>query len=223
MCFHKSYVGIDSVLLGLCITNDYRFLIRSKDPREKTNLVVAPLALLQQWYNEIEDKCKDRQFKCLIYHGTSKSNFLKQCVAKRRTAEQGFQKYDVVITTYSTLSLEWPDEEMQLKKAKKARAAERKKAGEAAGDPDEEDPEFRPSAEGGLFKMSWYRIILDEAQGIRNRSTRISRAVAQLDSTFRWCMTGTPITNSLGDGESLSYSDLEIFESELINHFDPKI
>ena len=40
------------------------------------------------------------------------------------------------------------------------------------------------------------------AENIRNKSTKISRAVAQLDSLYRWALTGTPITNQLGDGTS---------------------
>lgn len=67
--------------------------------------------------------------------------------------------------------------------------------------------------------MGWYRVILDEAraltcavparlattdalelaENIRNRSTKISRSCAQLDSLFRWTLTGTPVTNSLAD------------------------
>lgn len=36
---------------------------------------------------------------------------------------------------------------------------------------------------------------------IRNRATRASRAVARIDCLLRWCLTGTPITNSLSDRE----------------------
>jgi len=41
----------------------------SKDPRCKTNLIVAPLALLNQWKLEIEMKTTNN-LKCLVYHGT---------------------------------------------------------------------------------------------------------------------------------------------------------
>jgi SNF2 family DNA or RNA helicase len=37
------------------------------------------------------------------------------------------------------------------------------------------------------------------AESIRNRQTKISRAVTRIDSLYRWALTGTPITNSLAD------------------------
>jgi len=43
---------------------------RSKDPTCKTTLIIAPLALLDQWKLEIETKT-DCGLKCLIYHGTA--------------------------------------------------------------------------------------------------------------------------------------------------------
>lgn len=41
---------------------------QSTDPNNKTTLIVAPLALLNQWQLEIELKTNDA-LKCLIYHG----------------------------------------------------------------------------------------------------------------------------------------------------------
>jgi SNF2 family DNA or RNA helicase len=41
---------------------------RSVDPARKTTLIIAPLALLDQWKLEIEDK-SNCGFSCLIYHG----------------------------------------------------------------------------------------------------------------------------------------------------------
>ncbi|RDX49056.1 hypothetical protein OH76DRAFT_1483538 [Lentinus brumalis] len=52
---------------------------------------------------------------------------------------------------------------------------------------------------GPMSQTQWYRVILDEAQFVRNRSTRCSKAVAMLRSKYRWCLTGTPITNTLAD------------------------
>ena len=63
----------------------------------------------------------------------------------------------------------------------------------------------------------FFRIILDEAQNIRTRKTKVSRASNELNATYRWALTGyvssrscfssrltpslpsTPIINSLSD------------------------
>lgn len=50
---------------------------------------------------------------------------------------------------------------------------------------------------GVLSQLRYYRVILDEAQYIRNRRTISSQAVARLDSKYRWMLTGTPVTNTL--------------------------
>jgi SNF2 family DNA or RNA helicase len=38
---------------------------------------------------------------------------------------------------------------------------------------------------------------------IRNRSTRASKAAWDLNAIYRWCLTGTPIMNSLVDTFSM--------------------
>ncbi|KAF9003231.1 SNF2 family N-terminal domain-containing protein [Cyathus striatus] len=167
---------------------------RSEDPLCKTNLIIAPTALLDQWKLEIEMKT-NADLKCLIYHGQSKPK-----------KKSDILKYDIVLTTYMTMSLEWPDFETQMKKRQQARTSRRKPKDDfIASDSDEESDNYnRPKRgvrkeRGLLFKIDFYRIILDEAQSIRNRRTRTSRAVTELNSIYRWCLTGTPIVNGLGD------------------------
>lgn len=62
----------------------------------KGTLVVAPLALIQQWSREIEDKVEDsRALRVLVHHGP-----------KRTKRGDDLRKYDVVITTYQTIMSE---------------------------------------------------------------------------------------------------------------------
>lgn len=46
-----------------------------------------------------------------------------------------------------------------------------------------------------LLSYNWHRIVLDEAHIIKNHNTSIHRSICALKSTFRWCVTGTPIHN----------------------------
>lgn len=104
-------------------------LNRSQDALRRTTLILCPVALLDQWQQEIELKT-NLGFKCLIYHGNTK--------VKR---PQEFHIYDVVLTTFQvgefttralassdlflaqTLSFEWPDDEAEERRKKRMKKA----------------------------------------------------------------------------------------------------
>ncbi|KAG9498634.1 hypothetical protein J7337_009444 [Fusarium musae] len=50
---------------------------------------------------------------------------------------------------------------------------------------------------GELFQVNWYRIILDEAHGIKNHTSSGALAVWELNAKYRWALTGTPLANRL--------------------------
>ncbi|KAL3718231.1 hypothetical protein ACJRO7_003375 [Eucalyptus globulus] len=56
---------------------------------------------------------------------------------------------------------------------------------------------------GVLFSVRWFRVVLDEAHTIKSSKSQISMAAAALVANCRWCLTGTPIQNSLEDIYSL--------------------
>lgn len=63
---------------------------------DQTTLVVAPLALIKQWEAEINERVDiDRALKVRVHHGPSRTKSYKD-----------LRKYDVVITTYQTLTSE---------------------------------------------------------------------------------------------------------------------
>ena len=146
---------------------------RSTDPKQKTNLIVAPVALLRQWESEIKIKVKpDRQLSILIYHGKTKG-----------TPWSALRRFDVVLTTYGTLASE----------LRRKDQVDMIKGG---------NPNWQPtSAKDRLSLLGddcrWYRIILDEAQNIKNRTTKNAKAVHCLKARYRFCMTGTPMMNNV--------------------------
>ncbi|KAI8931945.1 hypothetical protein NX059_010846 [Plenodomus lindquistii] len=56
---------------------------------------------------------------------------------------------------------------------------------------------------GGIFSLDYFRIILDEAHYIKNRSSKTAKACYELSAKHRWVLTGTPIVNRLEDLFSL--------------------
>lgn len=149
---------------------------------DKGTLVVAPLALIHQWEAEIKSKVEDsHQLRVCVHHGPGR--------AKRY---DDLQKYDVVITTYDTLSSEHGQSNMET------------------------------GPKVGCFGLHWYRIILDEAHKIKNRTTKVSKAACVLNAEYRWCLTGTPMQNNLDELQSLikflrikPYDDLPTWKDQI--------
>ena len=54
-----------------------------------------------------------------------------------------------------------------------------------------------------LRAHQWHRVVLDEAQAIKNRSTKQSRAVRSLPAERRAALTGTPVENRLSELHSV--------------------
>ncbi|TPR04780.1 ATPase associated with various cellular activities (AAA) family protein [Aspergillus niger] len=73
----------------------------------KTTLVVAPLALIKQWESEISDKVENsHRMRVLVYHGNA-----------RAKGTDKLEDYDVVITTYGTLTSEHGAKDKNNKKS----------------------------------------------------------------------------------------------------------
>ncbi|MCU0656685.1 MAG: SNF2-related protein, partial [Polyangiaceae bacterium] len=50
-----------------------------------------------------------------------------------------------------------------------------------------------------LGKVSWWAVVLDEAQNIKNSDTATSLAARDLDARHRFALTGTPVENRLAE------------------------
>ena len=54
-----------------------------------------------------------------------------------------------------------------------------------------------------LHGTHWNRLILDEAHKIKARTTSVAKSVYSLKSDKKWCLTGTPLQNRVGELYSL--------------------
>ncbi|KAG1731243.1 SNF2 family N-terminal domain-containing protein [Suillus occidentalis] len=131
----------------------------SDDPRCKINLIVAPLALLDQWKLKIEMKTTNN-LKCLVYHGSNRPH-----------KKTDLMKYNVVLTTYHTLTLEWPDLEVEEKAKQKAQKCKKTDSFIVSNLGDDSKLKKKKRELGLLFQVQWYCVILNEAQNICNQRT----------------------------------------------------
>jgi DNA repair protein RAD16 len=57
--------------------------------------------------------------------------------------------------------------------------------------------------ESPIHAVKWHRVILDEAHSIKTRTTGSARACFALKGSFKWCLSGTPVQNRIGEFFSL--------------------
>ncbi|KAF4460770.1 dna repair rad16 [Fusarium albosuccineum] len=170
---NKGGILADDMGLGKTISALALLLARPATTRPKTNLIVGPVALIRQWEEEINSKTKlSHRLSVFVYHN-------------RKTTTDELLKYDVVLTTYGTIAQE-------LKRLDKYIEDN------ADRNIDYNDrafltkcPLLHPT------KARFYRVILDEAQCIKNKDTRTAKACTRLRATYRWCLTGTPMMNGV--------------------------
>lgn len=177
---NKGGILADDMGLGKTIQALALILARPSNDRTcKTTLIVAPVALMRQWEKEIQRHVHDsHRLKVHVYHGNGK----KADFSKLRT-------FDVVLTTFGTLASEMK----QCESRRESELAQRER----------QDPNYVRPVKDKLALIGsecmWYRIIIDEAQCIKNKSTLVSKAAAELMARHRLCMTGTPMMNSINE------------------------
>ncbi|OGM42836.1 DNA excision repair protein Rad16 [Aspergillus bombycis] len=54
-----------------------------------------------------------------------------------------------------------------------------------------------------IHSIHYHRLILDEAHSIKQRTTSVARACFALKAKYKWCLSGTPVQNRIGEFFSL--------------------
>ncbi|KAL5982995.1 hypothetical protein ACLOJK_017075 [Asimina triloba] len=185
-------------------------------------LVVCPASVLRQWARELDDKVsKSFKLSVLVYHGSGRTKDPEQLA-----------KYDVVLTTYSIVANEVPkqpladeDDEEQKNSEKYGISAEFNKKRKKNSDAGKKGKKNRKGVDGSAYdnnsgplaRVAWFRVVLDEAQTIKNHRTQVARACCGLRAKRRWCLSGTPIQNAIDDLYSyfrfLRYDPYSVYKS----------
>ena len=103
---------------------------------------------------------------------------------------EALRKAEVVLTTYETLVADIGDKEPA---ANNDGDDGHSRGGAGTGDATGGGGGVRG---GGLCSVRWYRVVLDEAQTIRNPASQVAKAAGRLCAVQRLCLTGTPFNNS---------------------------
>ncbi|WOL12968.1 helicase-like transcription factor CHR28 isoform X1 [Canna indica] len=184
-------------------------------------LVVCPTSVLRQWAEELKTKVASRaNLSFLVYHGSN-----------RTKDPDELAKYDVVLTTYAIVSMEVPkqplggkdDEEKGKSDGHMGHITDKKRKSSASSlkkgrkDDNKTENALLESAARPLARVGWFRVILDEAQSIKNHRTQVARACWGLRAKRRWCLSGTPIQNAVDDLYSyfrfLRYDPYAVYKS----------
>ncbi|KAF3561810.1 hypothetical protein DY000_02019743, partial [Brassica cretica] len=78
---------------------------RKKVKSQKTTLIVCPPSVFSAWITQLEEHTVAGSLKVFMYHGGERTDDVNELM-----------KYDIVLTTYSTLALEEPWEDSPVKK-----------------------------------------------------------------------------------------------------------
>ncbi|KAF2280728.1 uncharacterized protein EI97DRAFT_428835 [Westerdykella ornata] len=149
-------------------------------------LILAPVSVMSNWSTQMERHIKQEYaLRVMFYHGTRKQPITPKEIGN----------YDVVISTYDSVSSEWHSQ--------KSTTLPRR---------------------SGVFSVKWRRVVLDEGHNIRNPKAKRTIAIQNLMAQSRWALTGTPIINNLKDLYSLVrflnptgvLQDLQVFHSAII-------
>jgi SNF2 family DNA or RNA helicase len=175
-------------------------------------LVVCPTSVLRQWARELRARVSSAAaLSVLLYHGPGRSRSALEVA-----------RYDVVLTTYAIVSQE-------LAPLKSASAGSGGDDASPAASGGSGGSACAPAAPAGpqqtvgvLGNLTWWRVVLDEAQSIKNARSQVAASVWALRARRRWCLSGTPLQNSVDDLYSYfrflhyaPYDDLPAFRARI--------
>ncbi|VDO27383.1 unnamed protein product [Haemonchus placei] len=138
-----------------------------------TTLIVVPEALLHQWFEEIRRHCK-KDVVVDVYYGVGVEGYKHPAY---------LNSCDIVLCTYETFQKEIYYNPSSLRSWKTQFST----TGRTQNFP------------SPLLAVNFWRICLDESQLVASKVKAAAKMCSLLKSRYRWCVTGTPMSNSVND------------------------
>ncbi|KAK0253261.1 hypothetical protein LTR35_005683 [Friedmanniomyces endolithicus] len=174
-------MGLGKTIMMLANIQNGRLKKKSK---RRCTLIVASRALITQWAQEIEKHTLNvREHKHLGLR------WVRNHAGHRLTSGDNIsemENYDVVLTTYNEILSSYPSTKIPPELV----TAKQKEAWWS---------DFFEKEKGDFHRVRWLRVVLDEAQAIKNHLSTTSKACISLSAKHCWAVSGTPIQNHIGE------------------------
>ncbi|RMZ34524.1 hypothetical protein D0859_01327 [Hortaea werneckii] len=153
--------------------------------RRKATLVIASPSLASQWWDEIDKHLENKREN--KHHGIGRVVRYKSKDDKtNNNIIEHLSESHIVLSTWYELQKSWP----KAVPPPELVTAEQKDAWWK---------DHLEKERGTLHRVDWLRVVLDEAQAIKNHKSHTSLAARGLQSRHRWAISGTPILNTLAE------------------------
>ncbi|XP_076444926.1 E3 ubiquitin-protein ligase SHPRH-like [Babylonia areolata] len=139
-------------------------------------LIISPYSIAHQWLDEIQKHIQEKSLRVFEYTGVRYQGYIQP---------QTLASQDIVITTYETLRNELNYVDLKPTNSVQGRVLRKPKKFMAQPTP--------------LTAVEWWRICLDEAQMVESVTTKTAEMALRLSCVNRWCVTGTPLNQSIKD------------------------
>ncbi|XP_037826721.1 E3 ubiquitin-protein ligase SHPRH-like isoform X1 [Lucilia sericata] len=143
--------------------------------KTKATFIVSPNTIKMQWASEIKRHIQPT-LKVFIYEGVLSGKW----ISPRQLAD-----YDIVLTDYNILRGDVYFTQDNVSE----RSTRNKPRSMRANTP--------------ILMLDWWRVLLDEAQMVESKTSKVASLVRMIPAIHRWAVTGTPIQNSLNDLQPL--------------------
>ncbi|TID25082.1 nima interactive protein [Venturia nashicola] len=175
--FLADEMGLGKTIQVIADIVDGRLFKKYRKKERQTTLIICPVSLVKHWQEELKKHVDPADPLTWMVYSRKMAR-----TSNLQISQLGMK--DVVITTYPEIRKSWPGKQEVPKKLNgEAKEAWLKKQFEAEC--------------GQLHHFHFHRIILDEAQEIKNEETEIYKACKSLKAKHRWLLTGTPLSDKI--------------------------